>query len=123
MAFWNKSNSDNVGGSIIVNGKNYGSGTNVRVANGKVYIDDKIQESSDDKNINIQINGDIESLNVDICDKIIVQGNVDNVETTNGNVQVDGIVLGNVKTTNGSVKIGGSVQGEVSTVNGSIKGM
>jgi cytoskeletal protein CcmA (bactofilin family) len=122
MAFWNSKDTDNVAGSIIVNDKQYAGGRNVRVVNNKVYVNDKLVNSDDEKTINITINGNIESLQVDVCENVFVTGDVGEVETTNGSVKIEKNVAGNVKTTNGNVKVGGSIGGKCSTVNGSIKG-
>lgn len=51
---------------------------------------------------------------------ISVNGAVETVETTNGQVTVKGDVLRSVETTNGTVQVAGSITGDARTTNGSI---
>ena len=49
--------------SVTINGKTY-TGNNIIVSNGKIMVDGK-NVTSDDKVINITVNGNIDSLKVD----------------------------------------------------------
>lgn len=104
---------------IKINGKSFPSGNNISIVNGVVYIDGKKAESNE-KVINIIVDGSINKLEVDMCDTISVNGNCNTVSTTNGDISVSGDVLKNVSTTNGDVDCG-NVGGKIKTTNGDIK--
>lgn len=74
----------------MINGTTY-SGKNVGVVNGKVKIDGK-DVTPNGKQINILVEGDINELSVDSAEKIGVNGNVNTLTSTNGNVDVNGHV-------------------------------
>lgn len=103
---------------IFVNSKSY-SGLNVSIQNGKVFIDGQLIHC-DDKIINITVQGDIDRLDVDACNDINVTGNVGEINTKSGDVEVSGSVAGSVKSTSGDIKCG-SVSGNVTTKSGDIK--
>lgn len=104
---------------VVINGVSYVGGKNVRIINGKVIIDGK-DMTPDAKNITIQIEGDVSNLSVDICDKLSVTGNVNELSTVSGDVEIGGSVGGNIKTTSGDIKCG-NIAGDVKTVSGDIK--
>jgi hypothetical protein len=116
---------------IKINGKTY-FGNNIQVINNKVIIDGKdvTAEHTDSKEISIVVEGNLDSLEVDCAKTIEVQGNVNSLSCTSGDVTC-GNVQGNVKTTSGDVEcsfIGGDVQttsGDVksNTITGSVKTM
>lgn len=103
---------------IFVNSKSY-SGINVSIQNGRVFIDGQLIHC-DDKIINITVQGDIERLDVDACNDINVTGDVGEINTKSGDVQVSGSVTGSVRATSGDIKCG-SVGGSVTTKSGDIK--
>jgi len=119
---------------IKFNGSSY-VGKSISIVNGVVTIDGKKIETSD-KQINIEITGDVEKLSVDVCEKITVNGSVHSLSTISGDVDC-GDVGGNVGTQSGEVdcnKIGGSVNtqsgdvtssgdigGDVETLSGDVK--
>ena len=98
-------------------------GSSITISNGVITINGKkvsdLNELSDEKEIHIIIEGDIESLNCDYCEDIEVKGSAKNVKTHNGNVTVNQDVTGNVSTHNGNVMCG-KVGGDVDTHNGNI---
>jgi len=99
--------------TIIVNGKSY-IGDSVKViVSGTVII-------PEGKEINIEVNGDIKELIVDVCDKCTINGNVVNATTSTGELNINGDVTGDVKTDVGAVKCG-NVGGKVKTEMGNIK--
>jgi len=99
--------------TIIVNGKSY-IGDSVKViVNGTVII-------PDGKEINIEVNGDIKELIVDVCDKCTINGNVVNATTSTGELNINGDVTGDVKTDVGGVKCG-NVGGNIKTDIGNVK--
>ena len=89
-------------GSININGKIY-SGDIIIVSGNKVVIDGKeIKEES--KVMNITIDGNIDTLSVDACEKISVTGSVENLKTMSGDVEVTGDVNGSIKTMSGDIR-------------------
>jgi hypothetical protein len=74
----------------------------------------------DSKEINIVVNGDIEQLQVDCCNKISVTGNVKSINTKSGDVDVIGDVNGGIQTMSGDVDCGW-VGGSISTMSGDVK--
>lgn len=105
-------------GSITINGNSY-VGNSIVVSNGKVIIDSK-DMTVDGKQINITINGNINDLKVDSCEKISVKGNVGSIKTTSGDVDIVGDVSGSVQTMSGDVDCS-NIEGSVSTMSGDIK--
>lgn len=103
--------------NITINGKNY-SGNNVVVINGEVIIDGN-EVTPDSKEISIQISGDINDLKVDSCRHLFMVGNVKNIKTVSGDVNVTGNVSGNISTTSGDVNCN-NVDGEISTISGDV---
>lgn len=106
-------------GSISINGKSY-TGNNVKVVNSVVFIDGKRVDGDDQKVINIVVNGYIEDLTVDACNKVEVKGSVKYVNTTSGDVDITGDVLGSINCTSGDISCG-NVSGSVKTISGDIK--
>lgn len=104
---------------IKINNKIFSLGKNISISNGVVYVDGKKIEQNE-KKINIVVNGSINKIEADCCEKIEVKGNCEKVVSTNGDVTVGGNVLKNVQTTNGDVDCG-NVGGNVKTTNGDIK--
>ncbi len=88
---------------ISVNGKTY-SGNSCELINDELYIDGKLVDNIDDKEITINITGDVETL-----------------KTTSGKVTVNGDVKNNVRTMSGDVKIKGNVSGNINTMSGDVR--
>lgn len=97
---------------VTINGKTYKVEGKVSIVNGTIFIDGK--------KINIAIEGDVEKIDVDACDSITVSGNVKNIKTMSGDVEIHGDVNGDVKTMSGDVDCG-NVAGDVSSMSGDIK--
>ncbi len=104
--------------SITINGKTY-QGNNISVINNKVFIDGQDQ-TPDSKTINISIEGNVETLKVDVCDKVVINGNVGSASSVSGDIDIQGDVLGGVTSVSGDIKCG-TIGGSVSTVSGDIK--
>ena len=104
--------------TIIINGNTY-SGNSIVVTNGKVIINGK-DVTPDGKELNISVEGSIEELKVDTCNKVSVTGSVKSISTKSGDIEVTGDVDGSVQTMSGDVDCG-HVQGSVSTMSGDIK--
>lgn len=103
---------------ITINGTTI-VGDNVVISNGKIIVNGK-DYTPDDKNITVSITGDLDILDVASCSSIKIIGNVNEVKTVSGDVEISGSVGGNVKTTSGDVKCG-DIGGSVTTVSGDIK--
>ncbi len=104
--------------TITINGNTY-SGNNIVVTNGKVLINGK-DVAPDSKEINISVEGNIDELKVDACNKVSVNGNISNIKTQSGDVDITGDVSGNIQTMSGDVDCG-HVQGSISTMSGDVK--
>lgn len=109
-----KSNQISINGSAIVSGSK-----NITIVGNRIIVDG-IDVTPDSKDINITVNGNIESLDVDCCDKINIVGAVAKVRTTSGDINISGNVTGDVKSTSGDIKCG-QISGSVKTVSGDIK--
>lgn len=103
---------------IIINGISY-SGNNITIQNGKVIVDGK-NLTPEDKEINILIEGNIDSVKVDYCNELLIKGDAGNISTVSGDVSVLGKVTGSIMTTSGDVDCT-TISGNVSTVSGDIK--
>ena len=98
---------------ITINGKliNVPNGS-VVISNGEVYVNgQRYTDNTDDKTINIVIEGNCESLKVDHCQQVEVKGDVRGTVDAGGAVVVHGNVLKNVDA-GGSVNCG-DVGGDV----------
>jgi hypothetical protein len=104
--------------SITVNGKNY-VGSSVTIMNGKVIVNGKEVTPEDSKVITINIEGDVEELNVDVCEKITIKGNVKNIQTSSGDVECNNIT-GSIQSSSGDIECG-DVGGSIQTSSGDVK--
>lgn len=112
---------------INVNNKSY-TGRNIVINNGQIIIDGKNVTPENEKQIEIRVTGDIDTLNVDYCDTLLVAGNVAIVTTGSGDVNCETISNG-ARTGSGDIEcttINGNVQtgsGDVNTqtISGSVK--
>lgn len=98
---------------------NFFSSKSVVISNGKVFIDGK-DVTPDSKEINITIEGNVEKLEVEACNKISITGNANNISTQSGDIDIQGSVNGSVSTMSGDVDCG-NISGSVSTMSGDIK--
>lgn len=96
--------------------------TSIVANNGVITVNGKIVNiPSDTKVINITVEQNCGTIQVDSCNQITVKGNVgEYVRTTNGDVEIGQGVGTYVETTNGDVHIKGDVQGSIHTVNGDV---
>ncbi len=93
------------------------AGRDIVIGNGRVIVDGK-DVTPDLKEIIISIEGNVQSLNVDVCSTIKVSGNVGSLQTKTGDVEC-GDVQGSVSTKSGDIECG-SVGGNASTMSGDI---
>lgn len=126
---------------IKINGKVIFEGIKKVVVKNLVISDDRliingkeIDLDKDQKTFNIEISGDVNQVEVDVCNVMKISGNVGYVETASGDVTC-GDVINFVKTVSGSVECGTvrdvdtisgnvkakSISGNVKTVSGDIK--
>ena len=113
--------------AIIINKNNTRTiinGGTMTIQDGKVFVDGKpidVLESidTDEKVINITIEGNVERLEVDYCNSIKVTGDAKRIKTNNGDIEIGGDVQGDVHTNMGSITCG-NVEGDCHTNMGSI---
>lgn len=90
------------------------------ISGGKIIIDGKVANiPTDYPNITINIQGDIERLEVQQCDKINISGNAKRVKTNCGSIDVQGNIEGDAHTNCGSISCN-VVEGDAHTNMGSI---
>ncbi len=90
------------------------------VKNGKVYINGKLQNGEDNsKEVNITIEGSINKLDIDYCNTISINGDVNEFDNGSGDVEIEGDV-GIIKSGSGDVTISGSVTGNIETSSGDV---
>lgn len=112
-------------GTIVINGKKFHYEGSLTIINGRYFVNGKevkdLEElTKDQKQINIEIHGDVEKLDIDCCDQITITGNVKKVKTTSGDVEINGNVDGDVESVSGSIDCG-DVGGDARTVSGNIR--
>lgn len=106
--------------TIKINGITISAGRNISITNNRVFVDGK-DVTPDAKDIRIEVAGGIERLEADACNTISVTGDVGNIATQSGDVDVTGSVAGSIQTMSGDVDCGGSVAGSISTMSGDVK--
>lgn len=96
-------------------------GGSIQIVNGKILTDGKEVEeiNTDEKVINITIEGEVERLEVDYCNEITVNGDAKRVRANCGNVNIKGNVSGDVHANCGSITCG-NVEGDCHANMGSI---
>lgn len=93
-------------------------GNNVSIINNKIFVDGK-EIGTEEKEINIIVEGNLDKLEVDCCNSIKVNGVTKDVEVSNGNITISGDVKGNVNNINGNI-IAKVINGNCKTINGDI---
>ena len=104
----------------IVNGIRY-EGKSISITDGKVIIDGKRVDTGNAKEIKIEVHGDIEVLDVDICDYVTVDGNVGDVKLSQGDITIKGSAMDSVTNSQGDITIGGDLNGDAKNSMGNIK--
>lgn len=95
------------------------NGKNITITNGEIKIDGR---SIDINNaISIIVEGNIDKLQVDACNKVEVNGQVNSLNTMSGDVEVTGDIEHYIKTQSGDITINGGVIGDVSSMSGDIE--
>jgi hypothetical protein len=104
---------------IVINGKTY-VGDNISVhRDGTVKINGKAVDPTTDKIINISIEGNVDTLDVEHANEITIKGDCGKVDSGSGNVSAENI-YGDVKTGSGKVKVSKTVTGNVQTGSGDV---
>ncbi|WXZ78743.1 hypothetical protein KSU13_06735 [Fusobacterium nucleatum] len=93
-------------------------GNSISIINNKIFVDGKEIET-EEKVINIIVEGNLDKLEVDCCNSIKVNGVTKDVEVSNGNISINGDVKGNVNNINGNI-IAKAINGNCKTINGDI---
>ncbi len=96
------------------------TGRNISISNGKIIVDGKEIDTGDDKNIVLEVTGDVGKIEADICAQITVTGNAGAITTSQGDIKVQGDVDGSLQTSQGDIEVGGSVNGNATTSMGDI---
>lgn len=107
---------------ITINGKTIKSkGTNISIINNKIIIDGITVENFDDytKDIEITIEGNVNKLET-TSGNVTVKGDVGEIETASGDIEIDGDCGGSIRTASGDVRCE-NVQGDVKTMSGDIR--
>lgn len=104
--------------NVVINGKTY-FGDTVVITKDDIIIDGN-SISNSDRIINIQISGDVEKIDFVNVNSFVMNGNAGLANTTNGDINVDGNILGSVNTINGNVNAN-DIGGSVGTISGDIK--
>ncbi len=99
-------------------------GGTIRITDGVVTVDGKSlneleNTDANEKTINISIEGNVERLEVDVCQTIKITGDCRRVKTNCGSIEIGGDVSGDVHTNMGSITCG-NVDGDCHTNMGSI---
>ena len=102
---------------IKINGTTY-NGSSVSIINNRVIIDG-VERTPDGKVITIEVTGDLKDLKVDYAQQITINGKVDRVNVTSGDVTC-GDVNDSVTTVSGDVEAN-NIGGDVQTVSGDVK--
>lgn len=108
-------------GTVIIGGNIKNSsieGNSISIINNKIFVDGKEIET-EEKVINIIVEGNLDKLEVDCCNSIKVNGVTKDIEVSNGNIAISGDVKGNVNNINGNI-IAKVINGNCKTINGDI---
>lgn len=95
------------------------NGGSISVSNGRVVVDGQ-DVTPDEKQISIEVQGNVDRLDVDACERIIVAGTVGALSTRSGDVEC-GTVSGGIHTMSGSVTCNGDITGSVQTMSGDVR--
>lgn len=109
---------------VIINGKRYQCDSgNINVINNKVYCNGKLVSDTNseftEKEIHITIDGNVNDVSV-TAGNVTVKGTADSVSAKSGDVYVGMDVLGECKTVSGDITVRGNVYNRCNTVSGNI---
>lgn len=107
---------------IIINGKTIIAKNNatITMTGDKLTVDGRdVLKGETAREITLIVQGNVSEIKG--VSTVMVNGDVNNVKTQSGNVEIGGNVLDSVKTMSGSVKVDGNITGNVKTMSGNIK--
>ena len=109
---------------ININGRKFTYDGILSIMSGKFFVNGKEMKewskaATEQKEINVNINGQIQQLSIDCCNKVRVSGNCGLVNTVSGDIDISGNVFGHVKTVSGNIRCS-NVCGEMMTPSGTI---
>ena len=103
-----------------INGIVTRTGRTVVINRGRIMIDgEDVTPGGEIPTIHVEIVGDVERLDVDVCNEVRVNGLVHSITTQAGDIHC-GNVDGSVTTMSGDVRCG-EVRGNITTMSGDIK--
>lgn len=109
---------------IIQNGKVItitNGADHVSIKEGVLMVDGKVFEPSEKlPEYQVVVDGDVDSLSVDVANTITVKGEVEITKTMSGSVFLEGDAYGDIKTMSGNIRVSGSVTGKCSSMSGNI---
>lgn len=105
---------------IRINGVDVVGGYNITIRGNRVLVDGK-DVTPDNKEIRVEVAGNINLIEIDTCDSIYITGDVGTIKTVSGDVRVGGSISGSVQTVSGDVDCDGSIGGSIATVSGDVK--
>ena len=103
---------------IKINNKIY-KGQSITISGNKVIIDGN-DVTPEELQVQIVVEGNIQSIKADTCNTISVTGSVGSISTMSGDVEIDGNISGSISTMSGDVDCN-NVGGNISTMSGDIK--
>lgn len=105
---------------IRINNNDY-AGRSISISGNRIIVDGKdiTEDHRDNKAITINVTGDLDSLDVDYCDKIEISGNVNKARTGSGDINCANITNG-AQTGSGDIECE-SISGDVQTGSGDVK--
>lgn len=105
--------------TITINGNTITSSGSISISNGKITVNG-VDVTPDAKVINISVVGNVEKLQADCCQTITVTGDVGNIVTQSGDVEVSWDIKWSIQTMSGDVDCW-NVAGNISTMSGNVK--
>lgn len=109
---------------ITINGKTYRAKGNISIINDRILVDGQPIDAAEleDKTINVTIEGkSVKVDNIQDVNSVTITGDVETVNSVNGDVRVTGTVKGNVVNMNGDIRAE-TIEGSATNVNGDIHG-
>ena len=91
-----------------------------RVRDNKIFVNGK-DVTPDSKEIKVTVKGNVNRLECGSCSTITVNGDVKDVSSASGDIDITGNVTGQASTMSGDVTVRGSVNGGVKTMSGDIR--
>ena len=108
-------------GKTVINGKVYENiSGQMEITDQGVFINGQpIEEYTEPFVLKVEIHGNVDNLQSENAD-VTINGQAGTVVSKNGNVRVSNGVTGNVETKNGNITVGGGIGGDCTTKNGNI---